>query len=115
MPNSSSIRPVSELAVTGKRVFVRVDFNVPPDDSGRITDDARIRVLTASNEMGQGTKTIFPQLVAEELGLDPDDVGIAPQYTSIVPNSGPSVASRTAMVGGGWICMAARRVGMRRV
>ena len=78
--------------------------------SVELTDDARIRVLTASTEMGQGTKTIFPQLVAEELGLDPDDVEIAPQDTSIVPNSGPTVASRTAMVVGGLIIKAARRL-----
>jgi CO/xanthine dehydrogenase Mo-binding subunit len=78
--------------------------------SVELTVDARIRVLTASTEMGQGTKTIFPQLVAEELGLNPDDVEIAPQDTSIVPNSGPTVASRTAMVVGGLIIKAARRL-----
>jgi CO/xanthine dehydrogenase Mo-binding subunit len=78
--------------------------------SVELTDDARIRVLTASTEMGQGTKTIFPQLVAEELGLEPDEVEIAPQDTSIVPNSGPTVASRTAMVVGGLIIKAARRL-----
>ena len=32
-----------DIEVTGKRVFVRVDFNVPQDDSGKITDDTRIR------------------------------------------------------------------------
>ena len=52
-----------------------------------LTDDGRIRVLTASTEMGQGTKTIFPQLVAEALGVESDEVEIAPQDTSIVPNA----------------------------
>ena len=33
-----------------------------------LTDDGRIRILTASTEMGQGTKTIFPQLVADSAG-----------------------------------------------
>ena len=51
--------------------------------------DGRIRILTGSTEMGQGTKTIFPQLVAEELGVAYDDVEIAPQDTAIVPDSGP--------------------------
>ena len=32
-----------DIDVAGKRVFVRVDFNVPQDDSGKITDDTRIR------------------------------------------------------------------------
>lgn len=34
---------VDEVNVKGKRVFVRVDFNVPMDESGNITDDTRIR------------------------------------------------------------------------
>src|SRR6188508_3401965 len=66
-----------------------------------LTDDGRIRILTASTEMGQGTKTIFPQLVADTLGVEFAEVEIAPQDTSIVPDSGPTVASRTAMVVGG--------------
>ena len=60
--------------------------------------------------MGQGTKTIFPQLVAAELGIDVDDVEMAPQDTAFVPDSGPTVASRTAMVVGGLLIEAARRL-----
>ena len=78
-----------------------------------LTDEARIRILTASTEMGQGTKTIFPQLVAEALEVAPDDVEIAPQDTSIVPDSGPTVASRTAMVVGGLLIKAAQRLRAR--
>ncbi|HEY8800767.1 MAG TPA: molybdopterin cofactor-binding domain-containing protein, partial [Candidatus Limnocylindrales bacterium] len=62
---------------------------------------------------GQGTKTIFPQLVAAELGLAVDDVEIAAQDTAIVPDSGPTVASRTAMVVGGLLIQAARRLRAR--
>jgi CO/xanthine dehydrogenase Mo-binding subunit len=72
--------------------------------------DGRIRILTGSTEMGQGTKTIFPQLVAAELGVAYEDVEIAPQDTAIVPDSGPTVASRTAMVVGGLLIKAARRL-----
>jgi CO/xanthine dehydrogenase Mo-binding subunit len=75
-----------------------------------LTDAGRIRILTASTEMGQGTKTIFPQLVADALGVEYDEVEIAPQDTSIVPNSGPTVASRTAMVVGGLLVKAAHRL-----
>jgi CO/xanthine dehydrogenase Mo-binding subunit len=78
--------------------------------SVELTDDARIRVLTASTEMGQGTKTIFPQVAAERLGVAYDDVEMAPQDTSIVPDSGPTVASRTAMVVGGLVIKAAERL-----
>ena len=75
-----------------------------------LTDEGRIRILTASTEMGQGTKTIFPQLVADTLGVEFGDVDIAPQDTSIVPDSGPTVASRTAMVVGGLLIRAAEKL-----
>jgi CO/xanthine dehydrogenase Mo-binding subunit len=60
--------------------------------------------------MGQGTKTIFPQLAAAELGISVEDVDIAPQDTELVPDSGPTVASRTAMVVGGLVIKACRRL-----
>ncbi len=75
-----------------------------------LSGDGRVRVLTGSTEMGQGTKTIFPQLVAAELGLAVDEVDMAPQDTALVPDSGPTVASRTAMVVGGLLVTAARRL-----
>jgi CO/xanthine dehydrogenase Mo-binding subunit len=81
--------------------------------SVELTDDGRIRILTASTEMGQGTKTIFPQLVADTLGVEFGEVEIAPQDTSIVPDSGPTVASRTAMVVGGLIIRAAEKLRAR--
>jgi len=73
-----------------------------------LTGDGRIAILTASTEMGQGTKTIFPQLAADALGVAYEDVEIAPQDTAFVPDSGPTVASRTAMVVGGLVIKAAR-------
>jgi CO/xanthine dehydrogenase Mo-binding subunit len=75
-----------------------------------LTAQGELRILTASTEMGQGTKTIFPQLVADALGVPMDDVEIAPQDTMYVPDSGPTVASRTAMVVGGLLLKAAARL-----
>ncbi|MGH7457174.1 MAG: xanthine dehydrogenase family protein molybdopterin-binding subunit, partial [bacterium] len=58
----------------------------------------RVRILTGSTEIGQGTNTIFPQIVAEELGLNLEDVEMEETNTAKVPDSGPTVASRTCMV-----------------
>jgi CO/xanthine dehydrogenase Mo-binding subunit len=75
-----------------------------------LTAHGEIRILTASTEMGQGTKTIFPQLAAEQLSVPIEAVTMAPQDTSIVPDSGPTVASRTAMVVGGLVMQASARM-----
>ena len=34
---------IREMPITGKRILTRVDYNVPTDDKGNITDDTRIR------------------------------------------------------------------------
>ena len=62
--------------------------------------DGRVEVRAATTEMGQGMTTIFTQIAAERCGLDPDRIVIAQADTFRVPNSGPTVASRTAMVVG---------------
>jgi CO/xanthine dehydrogenase Mo-binding subunit len=65
-----------------------------------VTADGKVRVLVSSTEFGQGTNTVLTQVAAEAIGLDYDDVVMAPPDTGIVPNSGPTVASRTSMVVG---------------
>jgi CO/xanthine dehydrogenase Mo-binding subunit len=64
------------------------------------TAEGRVRVLVSSTEFGQGTNTILCQIAAEALGVDYEIVEMAPPDTHIVPNSGPTVASRTSMVVG---------------
>ena len=65
-----------------------------------LTPDGRARILVASSEFGQGTNTILSQVAAEALHLPYDDIVIAQPDTAYVPNSGPTVASRTAMIVG---------------
>ncbi|MGA3293152.1 MAG: xanthine dehydrogenase family protein molybdopterin-binding subunit [Candidatus Acidiferrales bacterium] len=72
------------------------------------TADGKVRVLVSSTEFGQGTNTVLSQVVAETLGLPYDDVEVAQPDTTVVPNSGPTVASRTAMVVGKLVESAAR-------
>jgi len=73
--------------------------------------DGGVRVLVSSTEFGQGTKTVLCQIVAETLGLRYEDVEIAQPDTQEVPNSGPTVASRTVMVVGKLVQSAA--IGIR--
>jgi CO/xanthine dehydrogenase Mo-binding subunit len=64
------------------------------------TRDGRVRVLTANCEIGQGTTTVFSQIAADGAGVPIDRVDIVAPDTALVPNSGPTVASRTTMVVG---------------
>jgi CO/xanthine dehydrogenase Mo-binding subunit len=71
------------------------------------TPEGRVRVMAGSTEMGQGANTIFTQIAAEALGLDCDRIDIVQPDTANVPNSGPTVASRTTMIVGGLVETAA--------
>jgi len=62
--------------------------------------DGSVRILVSSTEFGQGTKTVLSQIAAEALGLPYENVSMAQPDTLEVPNSGPTVASRTVMVVG---------------
>jgi CO/xanthine dehydrogenase Mo-binding subunit len=65
-----------------------------------LTPEGRPRILVSSTEFGQGTNTILCQITADTLSLPYEAVLIAQPDTTLVPNSGPTVASRTAMVVG---------------
>jgi CO/xanthine dehydrogenase Mo-binding subunit len=65
------------------------------------TSERGVRILVGSAEIGQGTRTMHAQIVADSLGIAYDDVETALPDTSSVPDSGPTVASRTCMVVGG--------------
>jgi CO/xanthine dehydrogenase Mo-binding subunit len=74
------------------------------------TAEGIVRVLAASTEIGQGTNTVFSQIAADALGISYDRIEIAQPDTGAVPNSGPTVASRTSMVVGNLVQIAAKKL-----
>lgn len=106
-------RTIRDLDVTGKRVLVRVDFNVPLDEAGRIIDDTRIRAAlpTVERLLAQGASVILmshlgrpqgqrvpalslaavaerlSQLLGRAVGMAPDCVGaeVAAQAAALQP------------------------------
>ena len=72
----------------------------------RLAEEGRLEVLTAMTDMGQGCAAIFPQIACDAGGLRESDVSFPEPDTARVPDSGPTVASRTTMVVGGTIALA---------
>jgi CO/xanthine dehydrogenase Mo-binding subunit len=72
--------------------------------------NGHVRVLVSSAEFGQGTNTVLCQIAAEALQLPYENVAIAQPDTTVVPNSGPTVASRTAMIVGKLVQSAAKGI-----
>ena len=66
-------RSIDDLQLTGKRVFVRVDFNVPLDEQGGVTDDTRIReaLPTLRRVLQMGGKLIVASHLGRPKGVDP--------------------------------------------
>jgi phosphoglycerate kinase len=77
--SKKTLANLSATDLSGKRAFVRVDFNVPVDDAGNITDDTRIRAAlpTIQDLVQKGAKVILashfgrPKGVDEKLRLTP--------------------------------------------
>ena len=62
--------------------------------------DGTVEVLASNGDIGQGVRTTFPKIVAHELNIPLDKVYYSHPDTARVPDSGPTVASRSLMIVG---------------
>ncbi|MDR3174293.1 MAG: xanthine dehydrogenase family protein molybdopterin-binding subunit [Treponema sp.] len=65
-----------------------------------VNADGHVQVQTCFTEMGQGISTAVCQIAAEELGLPLDRISWLPNDTAANTDTGPTVASRSCMIGG---------------
>ena len=76
----------------------------------RATSEGKVQILCSMTEMGQGTNTVLTQVAAEILNIPYESVEILRPDTAHVPNSGPTVASRTTMIIGKLVERAAKEL-----
>ena len=75
-----------------------------------LCEDGSVIVRSGEVDYGQGSDTIFCQIVAEELGVGYDQIQLITADTFITPNAGPTSASRVTYVTGNAMLKAARQV-----
>lgn len=73
-------KSIDQLNIQGKRVFIRVDFNVPMDEKGNVTDDSRIQAAlpTINHALKQGAKVILASHLGRPKGKPEAQYSLGP-------------------------------------
>lgn len=97
------IRSLDDLTVEGKRVFVRVDYNVPLDKSKKVTDDARIRATlpTLRNLIERGARIVLGSHLGRPDGQVKPEYSLEPVAAKLAELLGQDVTLADEPVGDG--------------
>jgi carbon-monoxide dehydrogenase large subunit len=94
--------PSKHFDILGIKMFDSAEIRIHPTGAGI--------VRAGTKSQGQGHETTWAQIVAEELGLDPQNIMVEEGDTDTAPYGLGTYASRSTPVAGAAIAMAARRV-----
>lgn len=77
---NQGLKYIDEVNIRGKRVFIRVDFNVPLDENNNITDDTRIRSVlpTINYALDENAKVILASHLGRPKGKKVPEMSLAP-------------------------------------
>ncbi|HVZ74234.1 MAG TPA: phosphoglycerate kinase [Polyangia bacterium] len=98
-----AIKKISELDIAGRRVFIRVDFNVPLTPAGGVADDTRIResLPTIKYAIGQGARVVLGSHLGRPKGKPDKKYSLEPVAARLAEMIGAEVALTDEPVGDG--------------
>ncbi|MBP2650892.1 MAG: selenium-dependent xanthine dehydrogenase [Firmicutes bacterium] len=94
-------------------MFFGVGNTGQPNPAGAfldLLDDGSANLMVGAADIGQGSNTILAQIVAEELGMDFEDVQVTSADTGVTPDGGATSASRQTYISGNATLLAAKEV-----
>jgi phosphoglycerate kinase len=97
------IKTISELDITGRRVFIRVDFNVPLTPEGKVSDDTRIResLPTIKLAVDKGARVVLASHLGRPKGKADKKYSLEPVAARLAELTGEDVALTDEPVGDG--------------
>jgi carbon-monoxide dehydrogenase large subunit len=109
-------RAQAERRRRGELVGVGLSVYVEPSGLGwesglvRVEADGRVTAATGSSAHGQGHETVFAQIVADRLGIEPEAIDVRHGDTAVIATGIGTFGSRSTALGGGALVQAADAV-----
>jgi carbon-monoxide dehydrogenase large subunit/6-hydroxypseudooxynicotine dehydrogenase subunit gamma len=108
---ASALRARGRAVGTGVAVYMEKSGLGPFEHAGvEVRASGEVRVTAGATSVGQGVETVLARVAARRLGLEPDDITVVLGDTDLVPEGIGSWASRSTVVAGNAVAMAAERV-----